>query len=165
VEKGLSFDAIENGDLEYIAEAALTPETRLGYGEYRVTASHDTGTATRPEVTSISASFDQDLGEKLGGFLRYSYAPDTFRSFEERLALGLVVKQPFGFREDHVGVGGWWGKPSDAALNDETGIEAFYRAQVSRALQITPDLQVTFDPAQSESDAVAVLGLRLRLEL
>lgn len=166
VEKGLSFDALQDGNREYVAEAALTPSIPwLGYGEYRLTWSLDTATDTLPEVRSLSASFDQDIGDRIGAFFRYSVAEDTFRAFQERTALGFQVKQPFGYRYDRIGVGLWQGDPTDDSLGMERGFEAFYRAQVSRAFEITPDIQYISNPALSDSNSELVFGLRFRLVL
>lgn len=163
-EKGLSLDAWKDGDMEYIGEFAVTPTFEgLGFGEYRLTLSYDQKTATRPEVLTVSASFDQDFGDKLGGFARFAYADNTFRTFKSRLAGGLQLKKPFGFAFDRAGIGSWWGSPTDSSLSDEVGFEFFYRAQVKRFIEITPDLQVVGNPALSNRDLVGVVGLRFRL--
>lgn len=163
---GLSTSAWQNGSREYLVEAALTPTIPgLGYGEYRLTWSHLEENGSLPKVDTISLSADQDLGDRLGGFIRYARADNTFRDFETRVAAGLIVKQPFGFQHDRIGFGAWHGTPSDPTLRSETGVEAFYRAQVSPFLQITPDVQIVFDPANSTRSSEVILGLRLRVEL
>ena len=41
-------------------------------------------------------------------------------------------------------------------------IEAFYRVQLTESMQLTPDIQVVFDPsARDDTDVSVVLGLRL----
>ncbi|WP_424989508.1 carbohydrate porin [Fluviibacterium sp. S390] len=166
VETGLSLEALQDGNREYVIEAALQPAIPgLGYGEYRLTWSLDTATDTQSEVRSLSASFDQDIGDRLGAFFRYSVAEDTFRAFRERTAIGFQVKTPFGFRYDRIGVGVWQGDPTDENLGMERGFEAYYRAQVSRAFEITPDIQYIANPALSGADSEVVFGLRFRLVL
>ena len=165
-ELGLSTDAWQSGEREYVIEAALTPTIpRLGYGEYRLTWSRLESGAALPEVDTFSVSIDQDIGDGIGAFFRYAEADDTFRDFKSRAAVGVIVKKPLGFTHDRVGFGVWHGDPTNSALRSETGVEVFYRAQVSPALQITPDIQVVFDPANSTSSSTAIFGLRLRLEL
>lgn len=165
-ELGLSTDAWRAGAREYLVEVAITPTvSRLGYGEYRMTWSRLEDTDSLPQVETFSFSADQDLGERFGGFLRFSRADDTFRDFEMRAAAGLIIKQPFGFQHDRIGFGAWYGKPNDPTLRSEKGVEAFYRAQVSPVLQISSSLQVVFDPAKSVQASETILGLRLRLEL
>jgi hypothetical protein len=163
-EKGISSDAIEDGDFAYIGEIALTPTIEgLGYGEYRLTLSYDEETDTRPDVFTVSASLDQDFGERYGGFFRFAHGEDTFRAFENRVAAGFQLKKPFDFSFDRFGVGAWWGDPAASALDDELGLEIFYKAQVKRFVEITPNFQLVHDPALSNDDIEAVAGLRLRV--
>lgn len=165
-ELGLSTDAWKQGNRGYLVEAALTPSIAgLGDGIYRLTWSLDEANATLPRMETWSISADQDFGTRVGGFARYAQADTTFRDFRRRAALGFQIKKPFGFTHDRFGLGGWWGDPSDPTLRDERGIEMFYNAQVSPYLQVTPDVQVVFDPANSTASTEVVLGLRLRLAL
>lgn len=165
-ETGISFDAISDGDLQYVAEAAWTPTFEgLGQGEYRFTFSYDVETATRPQVLTYSLSTDQDLGERFGAFFRYAYGDGTFRAFDYRIAGGFQLKEPLGFRFDRLGVGAWWGNPSNSALGSETGLEVFYKAQIKPFLELTPDVQLVINPALSNDDFEAVVGLRFRLTL
>ena len=163
---GLSTSAWQNGSREYIVEAALTPTIPgLGYGEYRLTLSRLIENGSLPRVDTFSLSADQDFGDRLGGFFRYAHADDTFRDFRKRIAAGLVVKRPLGFEYDRAGFGAWHGTPTDPSRRNETGVEIYYRAQVSPFLQITPDIQIVFDPANSTRSSEVILGLRLRVEL
>lgn len=165
-ELGLSGDAWSAGNRGYVVEAALTP-TISGWGEgiYRLTWSLDEANATFPRMETWSISADQDIGPHIGAFARYAQADTTFRDFQRRAALGLQVKKPFGFTHDRLGIGGWWGDPTNTTLRDERGIEVFYNAQVTPYLQITPDVQLVFDPANSTANSKVVFGLRLRLAL
>ncbi len=165
-ELGLSSDAWKDGNRGYVVEAALTPSIAgLGDGVYRLTWSLDEANATLPRMETWSISADQDFGARIGGFARYARADATFRDFRRRAALGIQIKKPFGFTYDRFGLGGWWGDPTNPALRDERGIEMFYNAQITPYLQVTPDIQVVFDPANSTAGSEVVLGLRLRLAL
>jgi carbohydrate-selective porin (OprB family) len=165
-ELGLSTDAWRSGAREYVVEAALTPTIkRLGYGEYRLTWSLLEASGALPRVETVSLSADQDFGDRLGGFFRYADVDTTFRDFDRRIAAGVIIKKPFGFAHDQFGVGTWHGRPTNAVLRSETGIELFYRAQISPALQLTPDVQIVLDPANSTRSSEVIFGLRLRLDL
>ncbi len=137
----------------------------LGYGEYRLTLSRLIENGSLPQGDTFSVSADQDFGDRLGAFFRYAHADDTFRDFRKRIAAGLIVKRPLGFEYDRAGFGAWHGTPTDQSLRTETGVEIYYRAQVSPFLQITPDIQIVFDPANSTRSSEVILGLRLRIEL
>ncbi len=46
--------------------------------------------------------------------------------------------------------------------NPQTMVEAFYRIQLTESMQLTPDIQVIFNPgAGNDNDVSVVLGLRL----
>jgi hypothetical protein len=165
-ELGLSTSALEAGEVEYIGEFALTPTIPgLGYGEYRLTWSYLVESDDFQNVTTFSASFDQDIGDRFGAFFRYAEADNTFRDFRRRVAGGAQIKQPFGLAHDRIGIGIWNGTPTDPTLDDERGIEAFYNAQVGDWIQITPNIQHVRNPAFSASTSETVFGLRLRIAL
>lgn len=165
-ELGLSTDAWSAGNRSYVVEAALTP-TISGWGDgvYRLTWSLDEANATFPRMETWSLSADQDIGPRIGAFARFAQADTTFRDFKRRAAVGLQVKKPFDLTHDRFGVGGWWGDPTNPALRQEHGLELFYNAQITPYLQVTPDLQVVFNPARSTASTEVILGLRLRLAL
>lgn len=166
VAKGLSTASWRAGNRAYVIEAALTPTIPgLGDGAYRVTWSLDEATGTLPRMETWSISTDQDVGPRVGVFARYAQADTTFRDFRRRAALGFQVKKPFGFSHDRFGVGAWWGDPTSTALRDERGVEVFYKAQTSPFLEITPNVQMVLDPANSTANSELVVGLRLRLAL
>ena len=57
-----------------------------------------------------------------------------------------------------------WSKPSDLLPDQRSQslVEAFYRIQLTDSMQLTPDIQVVFDPStRSDTDSVVVIGLRL----
>lgn len=165
-ELGLTLDGWREGRRGSIVEAAVTPDIPgLGAGVYRLTWSLDEANDTLPRMETWSLSADQDLGPRIGAFLRYASADTTFRDFDRRLAAGFQLKTPLGFTHDRLGVGYWWGDPTDKTLNEEQGLEVYYKAQVSRFLEITPDIQIVHDPALSDRDRQVVFGLRVRLFL
>lgn len=56
------------------------------------------------------------------------------------------------------------GNPSADGLSDQTTVELFYRLILAQNLQLTPSIQMLFDPALNpEDDFVWAYGLRIRL--
>lgn len=168
--KFIDFDSLDSGNWEYVAELALTPSdvVGLGRGVYRITYSHADSTEAAasgvPSTSSVSLSFDQDLGERVGAFFRFAKSADTFRAFDRRTAVGLQLKQPFGFANDRVGAGFWWARPTDPTLRSESGVDFFYKLQVARFAEISAGAQVIFDPAfRTDKNNVTIGQLRLRL--
>lgn len=166
VELGLSTQSWNAGNRAYVIEAGLTPTIPgLGDGVYRLTWSLDEANAVTPRMETWSLSTDQDIGNHIGAFFRYAQADTTFRDFRKRAALGFQVKKPLGFTHDRLGVGAWWGDPTDTSLNEEVGIEFFYKAQISPFMELTPDIQVVLNPANTTESTRVVFGLRLRIAL
>ncbi len=159
------FSSLDSGNWEYVAESGLKPDDVLGLGagNYRVTVSYSDATSGTDSTSTVSLSFDQDLGERLGAYLRFATADDTFRAFERRIAMGVQLKEPLGFRNDRVGIGYWWGSPTDDALRSESGLDLFWKLQVARFLEASAGLQVIFDPAfDTTEDTATVAQARLR---
>ena len=65
-----------------------------------------------------------------------------------------------------VAIGAAWSDPSSGVgSRDETLLELFYRFHLAKAISLTPDLQLVFDPANNADDDVVVVGgIRLLLE-
>ena len=59
-----------------------------------------------------------------------------------------------------------WSDPSpDVGFRSETLLELFYRVELAKAISITPDLQLVFNPANNlEDELVVVPGIRLHLK-
>lgn len=160
----IDFDSVDSGNWEYLAELGLTPDRfmELGQGNYRLTLSYSDATDNLDSTSSISFSGDQDVDDEWGLFLRYAWADDTFRTFEQRLATGVQWLKPLGFVNDRLGIGTWWGAPVDGALNDEYGVDMFWKVQVSPWLELTPGLQINLNPALKDRNQAIFAGLRLR---
>ena len=165
----LDFDSLDSGNWEYAAEFGLTPQDLAGLGEgnyrftYYYTDSIGEDSAKQPSGWTLSLSFDQDIGSRYGSVFRYAYADEDFRAFKQRLALALQVKKPLGFENDRIGLGFWWGDPTADILEDEYGLEAFWKLQITRFLELSADLQTILDPAKNpDKSAVFVGGVRLR---
>jgi porin len=149
------------------AEVGLTPWfENLGAGHYRLTAWYtDADTASGSSGASgISLSCDQDLGPRMLAFLRYGYTDGDLTSTEQIVAGGVAFKRPFGKNDDMAGIAAAWGRPTIDALGDQAVVEAFYRFQVTPAIEVTPDIQLTIDPSLApEEDYVWVFGVRMRI--
>ncbi|MHC4786325.1 MAG: carbohydrate porin, partial [Planctomycetota bacterium] len=149
------------------AEVGLTPWfENLGAGHYRLTAWYtdaDSNAGTSG-ASGISLSCDQDLGPRMLAFLRYGYTDGDLTATEQIVAGGLGFKRPFGKNDDMAGIAAAWGRPTDDSLGDQAVVEAFYRFQLTPAIEVTPDFQVTIEPSLApEKDYVWVFGVRMRI--
>ena len=166
---GIDFSTLDSGNWEYALELGLTPDNLagLGQGYYRMTGYYTDdfgqGGARSPSGWTLSLSFDQDIGENYGALFRYAYASEPFRDFKQRAAVGLQIKNPWRYRYDRVGLAAWCGDPTDPGLGNEYGMEVFWKLQLAPYLELTPDLQVIFNPQRDhDRDSVFIAGLRLR---
>jgi carbohydrate-selective porin OprB len=157
------FDTFGDGDFFSAVEVGLTPEFEgLGRGIYRFTLWHTDKSVRSGEGAGFTVSFDQDMGESLGLFLRYGYGDPDAARIEHLLAGGLVVRNPFAMTGDLFGVGLSWDRP-DSAAGSEYAFETFYRFQLTTHLQITPSFLLAINPVNSDSDLVGVFGIRARV--
>ena len=150
----------------------MTPTDLAGLGEgiYRFIPYYSDGFGSgenrQPAGWTWSLSFDQDVGDRLGLAFRYARAGEAFRQLKQRASLSMQIKRPLGFEYDRVGVGLFWGEPWDEHLPGETGLDLFWKVQLGRSVELTPGLQLIFDPAlDPRSEAAWLAELRLRLVL
>ena len=142
--------------------------------------------AQKKEKTyGVGISFDQELTDDLGAFLRYGWQdPDVFIdadddgiagdfSLEHAWSVGLQLKGTGWDREeDTLGLAVGQAMPSDeykkagSNLNakDESHFEAYYNYKVNEHLTLTPDVQVIWNPygddATNGKDTIVVGGLK-----
>jgi porin len=78
------------------------------------------------------------------------------------LATGVVFTQFLGYNNDWLGLGFIWTDPSDGTRRDDYGMEMFWRLQLTEDIQVTPDVQLYFDPSRNPNrDLEAAFGLRM----
>ncbi|MCB1773700.1 MAG: carbohydrate porin [Gammaproteobacteria bacterium] len=166
----ISFDTLDSGKWEYAVELGLTPTNTAGLGEgiYRFTGyytdSIGTGANKQPSGWAMALSFDQDIGNDYGAFFRYSYAGEDWRAFRQRIGAGVQIKHPLGFRYDRIGLAAWWAEPTNNTLSGETGVETFWKLQLAPNIEVTPDLQLIFNPQGNMNRNHVLIGsLRLRV--
>ena len=166
--KTSGFDTAGDGDLFGAVEFGLTPKIEgAGQGNYRFTFWHtdqadDEATSNENEGSGIALSFDQELNETVGLFARYGYTEPKVTDIKNFVSGGFVLRDAWGIKGDLFGVGLSWDQPSDGK-NDEYSMEVFQRIQFTSRMQITPSVQIIFDPSQSDkTEPVAVFGIRFR---
>ena len=159
--------SLGNSEWFTVAEVGLTPWFEdLGAGHYRVTAWYtdaESGAGTSGG-SGVSISCDQDLGPRMLAFLRYGYSDGELTATEQIVAGGMAFRRPFGKNDDLAGIAAAWGRPSNDRLDDQAVVEAFYRFQLTPAIEVTPDLQLIIEPTLApEEDYVWVFGVRVRI--
>ena len=95
-------------------------------------------------------------------FLRAGYADDGGSLLELSFSTGIAWQPK---KDDLFGIAANWGRPNASSfgpgLDDQYGLEVFYRAQLTKNLRLTPSIQLLANPALNPSeDLVAVFGMR-----
>lgn len=154
----------------YIPGFVYTPEIGgWGKGRYEVNFSHIERTerfgGRGPSSSVWLFSFQQELSPKLAAFGRCGTGDGKRTAVQHSLAAGLVFTQFLGCNNDWLGVGFIWQDPTDATRREDYGMETFWRMQMTKNIQLTPDLQLFFDPSRSPTgDTEAAFGLRLGVD-
>lgn len=170
----------------YIAEVGLASswtEEDLP-GQYRFGLWYDpqpksyTGAATEyRDDLGFYTSMDQMLtaeeanGEQgLGVFFRYGYADDKRNDMQHFYSFGAQYQGLFDGRDyDVLGVGYANGRIGDQASlaysqNHEGVVEAYYSAEVTESIHLTPDVQYIINPGANDVSEALVAGVRLQVD-
>lgn len=118
-----------------------------------------------PSGQGVAFHVEQEVDPegKLVPFARYSYGYGAGLRVRQSLAVGLGVEKPFARESDRFGLAFSWAEPASGPRRDQYGLEAFYRLALTPDTQLTPDLQVIFNPADNPQASNVVLGgVRMR---
>lgn len=108
-------------------------------------------------------SFDQNLTDQYGVFMRYGGNDGHLNSIEHLVSAGFSFLKPFGRVNDQAGIAASYTHPSDGDLRDEYAAEVYYRLQVTAGIELSGSAQLIVDPSASDSDAIGVFGIRARI--
>lgn len=151
----------------YIPGFVYTPHIcGLGKGRYEVNFSHIERTerfgGAGPSSSVWLFSFQQELSQKLATFFRFGTGDGRRTDVQQSLSTGIVFTQFLGYNNDWFGIGFMWQDPSDNTRPEDTGMEMFWRMQLTENIQLTPDVQLYFDPSRNPDQAIeAAFGLRV----
>jgi porin len=155
--------------------------TQLGYraempwgeGNYRLLlagASRDfldpTGTSEERRF-AVGLSFDQQLGETFGAYLRFGWQDDSATvTYNSIYSGGINIRgQAWGRPADEIGLGYGYLPGGNEDLRSTHVAEVYYRLAINEYFALTADAQYMRDTAKSvdEPDGF-VLGLRFAIE-
>ncbi len=158
----------------YGAQLGYTVETTLGEGTYRVlvvSTSNDfineAGT-DQDKINGVGLSFDQQLGENLGGWLRLARTNDDAAVDYANLFSGGIDIQGgrWGRPDDNIGLGYAYLDGGNLDVDASHVAEVYYRFVVNDYLAITADLQFMKDDRDEiDSPDGFIGGLRVVTEI
>ena len=132
-----------------------------------------------PDNAGMYYNFDQylftekeDPKQGWGLFGRFGFAPTDSNFISQFYSLGLGGKGTIPCRDnDTWGLGYYFANTSDKIelinVNSEQGVELFYNIEITKWLNITPDIQCIVDPGAGFKDREPsiVYGLRAQIKL
>lgn len=177
----------------YIGQVNLKPNFFDRPGNYRLLGwisdrNHtkwSDATNTQEEAYGLGISFDQELTDSLGAFVRYGWQDPEQRlngltndfSLAHAWSTGLQLKGNLWSRDDDVvGLAIGQAIPSDdykdsspiLAARKELHFEGYYNYKVNDHLTISPDIQIICNPygrdASEGDDTISVYGMRAQID-
>jgi len=116
------------------------------------------------ESYGVAVSGNWLINERWMPFVRWGLSCGDAPLAKQQLTAGVLCNLPW--RSDQLGIGGWWQNLSHRDLDNQGGMEVFYRFQVIPFVAITPSVQLLFDPALNpKEDLITLYGLRARVVL
>ena len=163
-ETGLN--TVGNGNFFYAGEFGFTPKLNGELeGFYRFAAWYNdpveyTG---KDSGWGIGVSIGQFITPTAAIAVRYGWQSADDVEVEQVFSAQYLAYVGGSRPKDVWGIGAGWGRPSNGDLDDEFVGETFYRLQLTRNMQVTPDVQVIVNPSNApDDDVLAVFGIRLR---
>lgn len=159
------------------AEIAYHPETALGAGNYRLgiegtsSAFLDPSGEKKDSLLSYDLSFDQEFGNIVGGFLRFTWQQEDAAVDYKALYSGGINFSGKGWNrdEDNIGVGYAYLEGGNQSVENTQVFEAYYRAVLNEYAAITADIQymkddITNVDSRQENPEGWIFGMRLTAE-
>jgi porin len=160
-----------NGKLQGAYRIGVWSDPRAkGYTGAPEETKNDTGFYLSCDQMLLKESDNEDDSQGLGGFLRYGSASEKRNDIKSFWSAGLQYQGVFAGRDDDVlALGTSQAIFSDLAsgtysADNETVIEAYYSAQVTPWLTISPNLQHVRHPGGDQSIAgTYIAGIRAQM--
>jgi porin len=175
--KGVGMSIGENDDGRsygfYGYQLGYTLRSGLGEGNYRVVVDWTSEDFNNPEgdkqeaLGCVMLSFDQQLGEILGAWIRFGWADDDAAINHDNLYSGGVdiSGRLWGREEDNIGIGYAYLDGGNQNIDNSYVLEAYARFLLNEFFALTADVQyVKDDMNTSDNPEGFITGLRMVVE-
>jgi hypothetical protein len=175
--KGVVMSVGENDDGKsynfYGADLGYTIDTKLGTGNYRVTVDWSSKDFNNPAGDNLESkqciilSFDQQLGEIFGAWIRFGWQDDDAAiQVKELFSGGLDINGRLWRREqDNIGIGYAYLEGGNQDLDNAYVFETYVRFLLNEYFAITADLQYQDNKMkQGDSPSGFISGVRCVVE-
>jgi hypothetical protein len=125
---------------------------------------------TDSKNSGFAISFDQELSEKVGIWVRFGTQRGEVAQFDRHASLGVQVKDPMGVESDVLGVA--FGstfiskeyKQASGLNQNEYYGEVYYNASLARNVNLSPDIQYVVHPGgNGDINNIFIYGLRAQV--
>ncbi len=180
---GNSFQNLNEGLYWAGVEVGWTPNWLNKFSRFNVTlgttnagnqsfAGYGNITGVKQTNSMIGFLAQQQFNDWLGVFVEYGLGESNNVVAQQEVSAGISIVRPFGRPDDDFGIAYAWTKPTNNYGDEIPGsdpqsatvLETFYRLQITDSMQLSPDLQVSFNPASGDGSAVVSLALRLKMQ-
>jgi hypothetical protein len=157
----------------YGAQLGYTLQTGLGEGNYRVLVDRTSKDFLDGEGTSdhkresIVFSFDQQLGNVVGAFLRIGWQDDSAAvNYDAIWSGGIDINgSPWRRTDDNIGLGYAYLNGGNLDIRQSQVAEAYYRFVINSYMALSADIQYMIDEVKNqENPAGLIYGMRLTAE-
>jgi hypothetical protein len=159
----------------YGAQLGYTLSSPLGEGNYRVIVDHtskqflDKQGEDKEHLTGITVSFDQQLGDIFGAWIRFGWQDDKAAvDYDAIYSGGVNISGSLWRREnDNIGLGYSYLNGGNLDIEQTQVFEGYYRLVLNEYLALTADVQYMKDDYKEGSTPEpkgVILGLRATAE-
>jgi hypothetical protein len=168
--RGVVMNVGENDDGDsyhfYGVQLGYTLSIPLGEGNYRVIIDRtskqflDKTGEDKKHLTSVILSFDQQLGDIFGTWIRFAWQDDAAAVDYEKLFSGgiNVTGKLWGREEDNLGIGYAYLCGGNTSLDSSQVAEAYARFVLNEYLALTVDVQYMRDRIDDEDNPKGLIG-------
>ncbi len=157
----------------YGVQLGYTLQTRLGEGNYRVIVNRssddflDDKDDSSNRLASFLLSFDQQLGDVLGAFLRIGWQDDDAAvNYETIWSGGIDIGgSPWKRADDNIGLAYAYIDGGNLDISHSQVAEVYYRFVINDHLALSADIQYLQDSLRNQADPAGfIYGLRFTAE-
>lgn len=163
----MEVNSLDEGDFFWFTEFGITPNIpNIGNGRYRLLLwrMDERPLWNLPQDQGLSLILEQDFGDRLMAFVRYSYSEADLTNIQNAVQGGLGYSGLLGSPDDMTGIAMGYGQPPSGGGRDETVLEAFHRFQLTHRSQLMLGYQLIVNPANNPTqDTLGVFEARFRL--
>jgi hypothetical protein len=174
---GVTMQVGENDDSRsynfYSAQVGYMLNTGLGEGNYRFIISGASKDFSNPQGTTLESkasavfSFDQQLGEILGAWVRFGWQDDkALIDYQNLYSGGIDISGKLWKRDhDNIGVGYAYLSNGNSGINNTQVVEAYVRFLLNEIFALTLDVQWMMDDLASGDGLKGfIYGVRMTAE-